>query len=204
MKNIAVFTGSEGKTIPIDMDGDFLIFKKVDGKWKVIDTIAFSMDKTGGMAGLRKQLKDLGQQLKCCGNIVASKITGLPYTVLDPLGFELWEIEGLAETFLEEIVMENAAIDSEDVADETLKPMKIDDQGRYYFDMKGLLKKLKGSKSSKELLIPFFETVDFTELKVLCGHVPPWFEKKLSAYKLTYEVNDRGQGEFTVIIRKVV
>lgn len=200
MKAIAVFTDSKGKTVPIDSEGQFMIHKEDGDGWRVMEVIPFAMDPSKGIADLRHQLRSIAERLKCCSHIIAEKINGLPYTVLDPMDFELWEIEGQGTSFFDEIVAEAAVEVAETGADSSLTPRILKD-GHYYLDLKVAMKKTKGTRSSKEILIPFFEKQTFYELKVLCDHIPPWFDKKLDSYGLTYKVSDRGHGELTAIIR---
>ena len=201
MKPIAIFCDEKGQTVPIDSKGQFVIYKKEEQGWQEKEVIPYGMDPEKGIGGIRQELKTLADRLQGCSSIVAAKVSGLPYTVLEPMGFEFWEVEGTGTDLLEEIQKAVESIAAESEGDFEITPKMLDDEGHYYLDLKGAMKMTKGTKSSKQILLPFLEKADFYELKVLCDHIPPWFDKKFPAMGLKHEVIDRGQGDKTAVIR---
>lgn len=57
--------------------------------------------------------------------------------------------------------------------------------------------------TSKQVLLPFFHSVDFTRLDIICSHVPPWFHNVLENLNMKAVIEDICENEFKVTIYKL-
>ncbi len=201
INTIGIFTDDNSMTLSMDENGIFQIYVKVNEQWTVKEKITFGIEQEKGIAHVRQQFRDLAVTLENCDVIIAKKINGLAYTILDPKGFELWEIDGPVEAFLEDAVREAEAEVKEESVEALMTPQKINEGGCYFINLKEVMKKLEGEKSSKQIMMPILEKRQFLELSVICSHVPPWFEKVLDGYGLMMEVTDKGSAEKEVVIK---
>lgn len=197
---VAVFVNKHNITVSMDEAGSFSIYEKEMDIWTKRDYIPFEMKPELGIAGVRNQMKELAILLEDVDIIIAEKIIGLAYTILDPKGFELWEVEGNPDDFLEDVMSEAEKAISEVDSKEWIAPSKINDDGCYFINLKDVMKKTENSISSKEILMPFLSEGKFYELNVVCSHVPPWFEKQIPFFGLVMEVKETSPGEKEVRI----
>ena len=64
--------------------------------------------------------------------------------------------------------------------------------------------------TSKQILLPFIQKTSFNELEIICGHVPPWFEREFSRLNLRSEIEKINERNVKVrvyskdVIRKMI
>ena len=183
---IAVLMNSDGFTSTFSVSGVINIFDYQGDHWEIIKSLNYDITESEGMCGLRAQLKALGDEMTPCQNLVAAKLIGLAYTTYEVMGFQLWEIEGKPEMFLEQVrVQEIERLESEARVVETPLPTPdaTDIPGVFEID----LEKAKLNYTSKQVLYPFLKANGFDALKIYCSHVPPWFERELGKMGYTFE-----------------
>ncbi|MEL7596804.1 MAG: Fe-only nitrogenase accessory AnfO family protein, partial [Clostridiaceae bacterium] len=54
--------------------------------------------------------------------------------------------------------------------------------------------------TSKQILLPFFNNISFNELEIICGHIPPWFDKELKNLNLKFSTESISKDKFKVRI----
>ncbi|TCK97783.1 Fe-only nitrogenase accessory protein AnfO [Natranaerovirga hydrolytica] len=203
---IAVFLSDKGHTIPFDKEGIVKIFEKNKHIWTVYKEIPFEVDKSKGIQGVRQQIKEIVNLLEKSHAVVAAKVTGLPYTILEMEGYNIWEIEGKPNEFLEYVLEEEQkeSLKEKDGSKESVvisMPQKINTNGDYYINLKEEQEK-NSAVTSKQLLLPFLKKAIFYQLEVICGHIPPWFEKEFESLGLDKEVEKINDNEYKVMITR--
>lgn len=175
----------------------FKIYEYNDTSWDLVDSIDFSLENAESMKEIRESLKDLMGKMGDCKNIIAKKITGLFYTTFETSGFELWEMDGSENEVLENFVLEETQEQQE--KDLIFVPVE---KGLFEID---LIKVLQSdpNATSKNVLIPFLEDGGFNGLRVICAHVPPWFEGKLKEMKYTFSSEKIDDHYLVEIIRNI-
>lgn len=203
-KKIAVLLDESGKTISFDKEGFLRIFEKDRNEWIIEKEFPVYIDKTKGIKFIREQIEATAALLDTCKVIVAQKVTGLPYTVLDMKGFNIWEWEGKPENFLE-FVLESEEKDISSAYSEELdvipQPQKINDEGSYFINLKKA-QQVKGNFTSKQILLPFLKNNTFYQLDVICSHIPHWFEREFDRIGLEKEIQNLEGNEYKVTIRR--
>lgn len=199
---IGVLIGKNNETTTIYESGIVMVYKKEAKEWNVVSEIIFNMNTAEGMQSIHKKVEKLIESLEDCKIFIAKRVEGVPYTVLKKAGFTIAEAEGKPSEFLDEFleIFEEKKREKEAKKEniEDIGPIEVDKAGYYFLDLKKLQEENPGI-SSKKALLPFLNDKTFYELKVSCGHIPPWFENELAKLNLkmssqkvngdTYEVN---------------
>ena len=96
---IAVFLGKDGKTISLNQNGTTKVYLKEGDEWKVIKEIIFETNDLMGSEIIRDNVKNMADHIGDCRVFVARSVKGIPYTVLDGMGFNIWKVDGAPEDF---------------------------------------------------------------------------------------------------------
>ncbi|AKL96289.1 Fe-only nitrogenase accessory protein AnfO [Clostridium aceticum] len=200
-KEIACFLNDNNHTSVLLETGCIRVYKKVEGQWEIVKEFPFGIDYTKGMIGVRQSLTEMMKSLgDSCKIFAAREITGLIYTVLDAEGFTLWELEGHPEIFLDVILEKEEEVnDSEE--EEAPMPIEGEKKGYYFMNLKKLQQSSTGV-TSKQVLLPFLRKNSFYELKVICAHIPKWFEGEFQKLNLKADVNQEEDGNYHVTVYK--
>lgn len=206
---IAVFLNDKDETTSFTEEGIIKIYFKEKTKWQIYKESLFSMDKCNGIKSVRESLFNLIGILEECRIFVASEIIGLPYNILDSKGFDLWEIDGVPEDFLdyvlEESLKEKLSNEEQEKSKQLLqaevidKPIETDKKGCFYLNLKNL-QETKSGVSSKQALLPFLTNYTFSELELLCSHVPPWIENFVKEFHFKLDTVKIKSNEYKVVI----
>lgn len=186
---IAVYLKETEETGSLNEAGIVKVYLKVNEEWKIVKEIEIHIDQSMSLQGIRSKIQELVEALDECKVLVASKITGVSYTVLDSNGFNLWEMEGKPEEFLNYVLeMENQDEAIKEIAPRYNKnevyPIETDRDGYYFINLKEL-QDSNSSITSKQALLLFLRNNDYYELEIICSHIPPWFAKEFELLKLT-------------------
>ena len=138
---------------------------------------------------------------------LAKELRGILRVFLEEQGFRVWKSRGLLEVQLsdarrqeEDALAEQAALDA---ALPQPDPVGDPAEGNYHFDLMKILSE-GDCHVSRDLLMPFLETVSFARLEVLCDHVPRWFPMELPELGLEALVPEAFPGDpMTVTVRTV-
>lgn len=204
-KKIACFLDEHGETSILDREGVVKVYERRKGEgWFSQREFPFNLDKTLGLTVMRGRLTEMAKALEDCSVFVAEEISGLVYNILDILGFSLWEMKGKPENFLEDILEkeEQRWIEMErDKVDTANYFLQGEREGCYNVNLKEIQKN-DGEITSKQILLPFLKNSTFFELRVICAHIPPWFENEFERLKLKSYNRKLGEGSYEVIIHK--
>lgn len=196
---IAVFMRGEKPSSPQDADEVLVMERLGEGTWQPVERIEFALDLSSGDLGeIRTQMRVLFERLGACRIVVGARMAGLVYQILDRWGFSIFEAGTISDALLDS-VLSDVREASQAPEDETpAAPVALDSHGTWFLD----LIRLQGSRpdvSSKMALRNFLARGDFTELKLRCSHVPPWFDREFPSLGLSY-MAEMGTGEMFVSV----
>lgn len=197
---IAVFLNSKGKTVTLNESGIIKVFLKQGEEWRVIKKIIFESEDSISLKIFRDNVKKMAEALEKCRVFVASEVKGIPYTILDSMGFNTWELDGFPDDFLEFVLKnEENEKDKRETPETVPVPIKNGIGENYFIDLKTEIQ--NNSKfSSKQILLPFLHNIKFKELEIICGHVPPWFEGEFKNLNLQSTVEVIRENTFKVTV----
>lgn len=205
---IAVCINGNGVTSSLyESDANVVIYQKAEGFWKAIREQKCSLDKQGGLVGLRRQMAEIILFLDQCKIFVGCAVAGVPYFELEKMQCSIWEFEGEREplSFLDYVLKQEEEKEEEEQSQgNNVIPLPIErEKGDYYISIKEVQENT-GGISSKQVLLPFLRQGKFYRLEVLCNHIPPWLEAELTGGNLVGEVKKIAPAETHVYISKRV
>lgn len=187
---IAVVENSDRSTNSIFEPGRIVTYSDDSGKWDEIDRFENMVSEAGGIAGIRTALINTVNKLNGVKIIVASEISGVAFSVFEGAGFEIFTVEAGAADILDAVKNEMEEVTKEP---EKLKSADIQlylqrgmNRGDYFLNLQQMLAE-NPQLTTKSVLLPYLKEGDFTRLDVVCGHVPPWFDRELQLMGLRYE-----------------
>ncbi|MDR2123830.1 MAG: hypothetical protein LBP38_02460 [Desulfovibrio sp.] len=178
---VAVVTDGQGKLARFADGASAWVYRRENNAWRCSGEVPLHMERTpvsdaATQAGLRDRLRDFIAALGDTRILIAVSISGIAYTVLDQRGFILCEMDDFDPECLDALTEAlNTGTDAPALPD---RPMPAGEPGVYVCDLALLLREYP-ELSSKKILLPFLAESVFTELRVLCGHVPPWLPPEL-------------------------
>jgi Fe-only nitrogenase accessory protein AnfO len=176
------------------------LFEKGDEGWQNSETIPFSLEGSSS-AEIRDCMRSLILELGSCSILVGKSIAGLPYHVLDRMGFSIFEAEDLTEGLLNGLCSDFEQAEQEkNRTQSATEPVPLDDQGRWMLDLIALQED-HPEISSKQALRPFLKQ-PFLELMIICSHLPPWLEQVLPEKRLGYSMETLPNGKTKMTISR--
>lgn len=204
VSEIAVMTGSDGRTIPLSEPGTVVVYRRERGTWMAERRLPFALETEGGLAGLRTRTGELVGFLGECRTLVAQSASGALFFGLEKAGCRVYEIAGSPSEFLN-TVWQDAKEELEAKAPlpagaDIPAPLEIA-PGKFYLSIREIQGK-RPEVSSKQVLRPFVQHGAFFELEIICDHVPPWLE--VDAERLGYDLTSEQTGihDVKVLVRK--
>jgi len=192
-RDIAVFIGDNGSTASLDEQGKVVVYRRQQGKWQLVDSLPFQLDRASGMAGVRRQLADMIQWLGQCRVFVAQAVVGLLYKELEQHGFSIWEFGGRPADFLEYIlVQEELASRGGEPVKSTVPAIVETGPGCFQVSLKDIQQSGSGL-TSKQVLQPLLAK-SYYQVEVLCSHIPPWLEAEWASGRLDCKAERSANG----------
>lgn len=188
---IAVLLGETGQTVPLSEPGTLTIFKKERRLWLRARALPTALDPAAGLSGLRRSVTVLDGFLGTCRTVVAKSASGALFFELEKAGCSIWEITGSPDTFLDTVWRDTQDEREQSAAasagPDIPAPLEIA-PGKFFISIREIQGK-RPELSSKQVLRPFVRQGGFTELEIICDHVPPWIdaEAEQQGYLLTSE-----------------
>jgi len=195
---IAVFLGENGKTKPFNQSGVTKLYFKEKSEWKIIKEIIFEINDLMSTETIRDNIKHMADAIGECNVFVAGDIKGIPYTVLDNMGFNLLKVEGNPEDFLELVLNSEKERKFKKQRAEIIPTPSINGKEGYYFIDIQVEMEDNEKLTSKQLLLPFINNTDFKELEIICTHVPLWLDNEFSKLNLSSDVEKINDGTVKV------
>ncbi|WP_321504280.1 Fe-only nitrogenase accessory AnfO family protein [uncultured Methanoregula sp.] len=205
VSEIAVIMGSDGRTIPLSEPGTIAVYRRVRGRWLIERSFPFALDTDGGLAGLRTKTGELMAFLGNCRILVAQSASGALFFGLEKAGCQIYEITGNPPEFLD-VVWQEAKDELVEKAPlpagaDIPAPLEIA-PGKYYISIRDIQGK-RPEVSSKQVLRPFVQQGSFSELEIVCDHVPPWIVMDAEYRGFSLHSENLGPGEVRVRLTKI-
>lgn len=202
MMKIAVFVNESGLSTEPSNATSVTIYEKHSNQWTVTQSHKVSISTPQTLSSVRAFLNEMINQLNDCKIIVASKMLGATYNILDRAGFQLWEFQGNPIEFLP-IIEQKEIIQNYELEPESNPFAYFEDLGdqRYSINIKKILFN-DPTLTSKKLLLPFLDHMDFYELEVIFSHLPPWLDIGLKKRNLVRDLIDHHIDEHKILITK--
>lgn len=177
------------------------IYKCRGDVWERCRDLPVHVDRSIGREALRAETLRIIDLLGSCRIITGRGIRGVPYTEFDRRGFYIFEADDYSP-----YVFDGIAEDIEsDIGEAALKekiirnacPVETSIPGVYFLDLV-MLQMECPEVSSKQAMREFFEKTPFSELHLVCAHIPPWLE----GMGLQIDSRRAENGSFRAVIRK--
>ncbi len=182
------------------------VYCKYNSNWKLEDEIGFSLNHSTTISDFRDYIRTIILKLEDCKIIIGKTVSGLPYNILDRMGFAIFEVEDISALSLDDIfseVQEYKNNKDDFSVKVSSSPIETDIAGEYFLNLIELQEK-HPEISSKKALQEFILTTPFYKLELICSHVPPWFENVLPARKLTYTTEEMQRCMYRVTVYKKI
>ncbi len=189
---IAVLLGGDGRTVPLGEPGTLVVFRRERRLWQRSREQVISLDPSAGLRGMRKIAATLDEFLGSCRTIVAKSASGALFFELEKARCSVWEIAGTPDEFLDQVwrdEKEDQVQAEAPLPPDPAIPAPVEiSPGKIFISIKEIQGK-RPELSSKQVLRPFVRQGGFTELEILCDHVPPWIDAdaEQQGYLLTSE-----------------
>jgi hypothetical protein len=189
---IAILLGGDGRTVPLGEPGTLVVFRRERWLWQRNREQEIALDPSAGLMGMRKTAATLDGFLGSCRTIVAKSASGALFFELEKARCSVWEIAGVPEEFLDHVwrdEKEEKARAEAPLPPDLVIPAPVEiAPGKFFISIKEIQGK-RPELSSKQVLRPFVRQGGFTELEILCDHVPPWIDADAAqqGYLLTSE-----------------
>ncbi|MDR0548405.1 MAG: hypothetical protein LBI10_03195 [Deltaproteobacteria bacterium] len=154
----------------------------------------------GAVEKFQNGLLELGQKIQGTSILVAEKFAGIL-----PSRLVAKDVKNLLEgdfglDYLTTAINMALNLNKNEEEPKKIEPLATG-PGQYFLDLKAALAK-EPDLSSKKILRPFLQTVNFKELTIKCDHAPPWLP--LETAKMGYDLMiEKGEDEVTLFLKKV-
>lgn len=205
MLTIATFLNSTGSTATPDEAGIIKLYSydATNMQCDEIKEFEFSLLGKSSLKELRTTITDMIEKIDGCKVFVAKEIAGQMYSVLEANKFTIFESDGQPEQFLQSVIealTENVSPQQPPIATEEKKLFeKINCHGKYYVNIIDAMN-ADSSLSSKKILLPFLNKKDFSQLDVVCDHIPKWFDEEIKNLGMTLTTAKTGDSQYTATI----
>jgi Fe-only nitrogenase accessory protein AnfO len=196
--------GNDGMTAAATGPGTVVVFRRVRDRWERDRELPFSLDETGGLAGVRSAMVCLTVFLGNCRTVVARSASGAVFFGLEKARCTVFELPGRPEDILDpvwqDMMEEQGPAPPLPAGSEIPVPLEIA-PGHFTISIKDIQGK-RPELSSKQVLSNFVRNGKFTELEIACDHVPPWIEAE--AFQRGYELTSEraGMDDLRVVLRR--
>jgi len=201
---VAAYVNENGEIVDFYEKGEICIFGKVSDAWGITKAIPLTLKREMGIAGVRATVADSVSKLEDCEVFLVRELRGIVKFYLEEQGFRVWKSEGPLIDQLENVSLRERDMITEENDSVLPAPLPVGEPGddSYCIDLVELLQS-GVPHVSREVLMPFFETVSFARLEILCEHTPKWFSMELAALGLKVETQTpdaSGNGKMTVVV----
>jgi Fe-only nitrogenase accessory protein AnfO len=205
MKSICMFLNSEGLPSSPSEEGTIRVYVQNPdtNSWDVKEEFEFSLLKSTSISEIRKTILNMIQRIGDCRVFAARAVTGQLYSVLEINKFNIYEVEGKPEQFLDSILASEIKENENSIKKNTQPfisyPEKTDIEGSYFINLKAALNS-DPNLTSKKILLSFIRSKNFKTLEVICDHIPKWFHEEFENLGLQSAVSKVNGNEVKVTI----
>jgi Fe-only nitrogenase accessory protein AnfO len=194
----------DGVTIPLNKAGTVVVFRREKGSWVKDREMSFKVDPTKGLGEMRGKVGELLKFMEPCKIFVARSASGALFYELEKAQFNVWEIPGTPDTFLEKVWSEDEK-DRNDLGAPAIAeiPLPLENTtGNFFISIKETQGKMP-EFSSKQILQSFIRRGRFATLEIVCDHVPPWIEMESRTVGFKIETERLGPSEVHLKLIKI-
>ncbi|MDR3127410.1 MAG: Fe-only nitrogenase accessory protein AnfO [Tannerellaceae bacterium] len=210
---IGALVDGGGETIAVTSPGKLVVYENEGEWWRCVGETSFEVGERRGVSEIREYLHVATAPLSGCRALLVRQTKGIFTAILEEeLHLRVIAVCGSPKPVLDEVrdsirASIRAAVEKAERCKGggeavELRPVAVGDseEGRYRIDLVQVQEGGEG-KNSKEILIPFFESVGFRELEIVCLHAPKWIEKELAGLGYRCMSEDRQDGLCHVFVR---
>jgi Fe-only nitrogenase accessory protein AnfO len=194
----------DGVTVPLNTPGTVVVFRREKGSWVKDREMAFMIDPNRGLGEMRSRVVELLKFMEQCKIFVARSASGALFYELEKAHFNVWEIPGAPDAFLEQVWSEDEK-DRNGASFPTMSAIPVpleSTPGNFFISIKETQGK-RPELSSKQILQPFIRRGKFALLEIVCDHVPPWIELESSTVGFKIETERLGPSEVHLKLIKI-
>lgn len=199
---IAIFVGRDGLIASMQEAGEIRVYQHYCGTWDMCRKMPFFLDTVRGLHSMRDYMKTVLHFLGECRIFIGLAVSGVLFFELEKAGFTIWEATGLPLEVLQGVLEEEGnRISSRAKATAAIskpEPREIS-PGFYSISLKDI-QNCGGRVTSKQVLIPLLQKMDFIDLEIICSHVPPWLEEQILTGQLRARVDKSSSFESRINI----
>lgn len=194
----------DGVTIPLNKPGTVVVFRRDKGSWTKDREMSFKVDPAKGLDEMRGKVGELLKFMEPCKIFVARSASGAMFYELEKAQFNVWEIPGTPDAFLEQVWSEDEK-DRNDMAAPAVSEIPVpleNTSGNFFISIKETEGK-RPELSSKQILQSFIRKGNFATLEIVCDHVPPWIESESRTVGFKIETERLGPNEVHLKLIKI-
>lgn len=185
--DIAVVMNDQGRTADFQDVTIIRIYRKEGNEWRTKSELNYQTSQQKTPVGIRNSLKEVGEWLGECKIMIAREISGVYYTFFEGLLFNIWEMDGNPEEYLDYVYHSEMQEQKKETVQKKPVAPQLVRAGCYYIDLKEVMSD-KTTLTSKQVLLPFFKEGAFKEIIIDCDHIPRWFDNELPDMNLRAEI----------------
>lgn len=196
---IAVFVDRQGHAATLWQACALVCFYYDGGRWQVEQQLPVALSPEMPMAAIRETIIALATALPECKQVVARTLPGAIRAWLDGMGITMWQGAGVPADFLDAVMPPAPPV----TASVTPLPQTFvtsSGDGMFYLDLRDALRQGTGGHTSRQVLMPLFRQRAFTQLTMICDHLPRWFADVLPDCGLVSQTTLQADGSLMVII----
>lgn len=199
---IATYLNAQGEVGDFLGSGSICVFDKQNGRWEKASATTLALDADMSLSEMKQLLGNAVHPITQCQVFLLRELRGVFRVFLEDWGFHVWKSTGTLEQQLDQVEFQENNQPKNEPALLLPRPTGDEQSGVYRIDMVELTQN-GVPHVSREILLPFFDTVAFTRLEIVCDHVPRWLPFELDGLGLRMESqtpNPRGEGMQLVIV----
>jgi Fe-only nitrogenase accessory protein AnfO len=179
---IATYLDTNGELGDFFKAGSICVFEKRDGQWEKASAVPLALNANMSLSEMKEMLGKAVHPIAECKVFLIRELRGVFKVFLEDWGFHVWKSIGTLEEQLDQVVQHEQSAPQEEP--QPIMPQPVDDteSGFYYIN---LIEQMRSGipHVSREILLPFFDTVSFAQLEIISDHLPRW---------LPFELDDLG------------
>lgn len=199
---IAAYVNRAGEAAGFYEEGLLRLYERQDGEWSIVGESPLRLRPDAPLGEVRARVREAASGIGPCGVFIASEVKGVPYAILEGMGYNIWKSEGKVEDQLGYVAdREEQAI--REKREKRPAPLPVGDlrDGNYRIDLMEV--QANDSRfSTREILIPFLESATFNALEIICDHPPRWLGVEFERLKMRFEAQamDRSGHEVKIMV----
>ena len=203
---IATYLGEDGKVTDFFNKGHVRVFDKLADAWTGVQDVPLAVDDSMGIGDVRQAVNTALDAIRECEVFLLRDMRGVIRVYLEDRGYRVWTSKGTLSDQFDDVVQKEAEFAKAE-AEKTVgipAPESVGnpDDAHYRIDLIELLR-ADACHISRDLLMPFLETVSFAQLEIVCEHIPKWFASELRELDLRIASTDIFEGGNGMLLKVV-